>query len=206
MYCLPASTIAFDFTDAEVTEDGGIFHIRISAFIEAHPAYIRYVLADAEHIYRLNPSIIESEVLPATDDGEKRVRTVLLNCSSVFCTEIERVDAVRVLASGDLEAEIIPSLSEFKSGKATWSIIPVDGHSYVVYEASLEPDFFIPPMVGPQFVIHILQDEFKTTFARIEKIARINAKRDRDAGLLLSDARAKSLPPPCSQQPQASLQ
>lgn len=201
----PLYARALDFTDAEVTEDNGVYRIKVSAFLEAPPDYIRYVLADSAHIYRLSPSIIESEVLPDNPAGEKRVRTKMLGCTSVFCREIERVDIVRLLKSGDFEAEIVPALSEFKSGKATWAIIPMDDASYVVYEAYLEPDFFIPPVVGVQMVKQNLLDEFTTTFIRMEKIAAFNAERDRNAGNMLSaNAISRTLKVPCVQS--ASLQ
>lgn len=200
----PISARAFDFIDTDVTEENGIYRLKVSAIIEAHPDYIRYVLADSAHIYRLSPSIIESEVLPSGPADEKRVRTRLLTCTSVFCREIERVDHVRLLSSGDFEAEIIPALSEFKSGKARWTITPMDEDSYVVYQAFLEPDFFIPPVIGTQVARQILLDEFTTTLINIEKIARINAERDRKAGLMLSDAASRALKMPCTDR--ASLQ
>ena len=195
---------AFDFIATDVTEENGIYRIKVSAIIEAPPDYIRYVLADSAHIYRLSPSIIESEVLHSSPTGEKQVRTRLLLCSSVFCREVDRVDIVRMLKSGDFEAEIIPALSEFKSGKAFWKITPIDDGSHVVYEATLEPDFFIPPVVGTRVVINNLRDEFTTTFIRIENIARINAERDRDEDVVFSDATPRALEVPCRQS--ASLQ
>ena len=202
----PLYARAFDFTDAEITEENGVFYIKVSAFIDAPPDYIRYVLADSAHIYRLSPSIIESEVLPSSTADEQQVRTKLLCCTSVFCREVERVDIVRMLKSGDLEAEIIPALSEFKSGKATWKITPIDGASHVVYEAYLEPDFFIPPVVGTQLVKQNLLDEFTTTFIRVERIAGFNAERDRNAEFAVSDAAPKTLEAPCVQSASASLQ
>ena len=200
----PLYARAFDFTDAEITEEDGVFRINVSAFIEAPPDYVRYVLADSAHIYRLSPSIIESEVLPSSTADEKHVRTKLLCCTSVFCKEVERVDIVRMLQSGDLEAEIIPALSEFKSGKATWTITPMGDASHVVYEAYLEPDFFIPPVVGTQIVKRHLLDEFTTTFIRMERIAGFNAERDRNAEYVLSDAAPRTLKPPCWQNANAS--
>ena len=200
----PLYARAFDFAEAEVTEDNGVFRIKVAAFIEALSDYIRYVLADSAHIYRLSPSIIESEVLPYSPAGEKQVRTRLLCCTSVFCREVERVDVVRMLHTGDLEAEIVPALSEFKSGKARWMITPVDDASYVVYEAYLEPDFFIPPVVGTRIVKQNLLDEFTTTFIRVERIAGFNAEKDRNAAFRLSDASPKTLKAPCVQTANAS--
>jgi hypothetical protein len=200
----PLYAQAFDFTDAEITEENGVFRIKVSAFLEAPPDYIRYVLADSAHIYRLSPSIIESEVLSSSPAGEKRVRTKLLSCTAVFCREVERVDIVRMLQSGGFEAEIIPDLSEFKYGKATWEIIPIDDASYVVYEAYLEPDFFIPPVLGSQIVKQYLLDEFTTTFIRMERIAGFNAEKDRNAEYMVSDAASRTLKAPCWQNANAS--
>ena len=206
MLCPPIYAQMLDFTEAEVTEEDGVFRIKVSAIIEAPPDYIRYILADSAHIYRLSPSIIESEVLPSSPAGEKQVRTKLLCCTSLFCREVERVDIVRMLKSGDFEAEIIPTLSEFKSGKASWKITAMDDASHVVYEAHLEPDFFIPPVVGTHLVKQHLLEEFTTTFIRIERIASFNAQRDRSAEHMLVDASTKTLKPPCKQNTSASLQ
>lgn len=206
MLCLPIYAQMLDFTEAEVTEENGVFRIKVSAIIESPPDYIRYILADSAHIYRLSPSIIESEVLPSSTADEKQVRTKLLCCTSLFCREVERVDIVRMLKSGDFEAEIIPTLSEFKSGKASWKITPMDDASHVVYEAYLEPDFFIPPVVGTHLVKQHLLEEFTTTFIRIERIASFNAQRDKSAEYMLVDAAMKTLKPPCKQNTSASLQ
>ena len=204
--CFPhPSALAFNFTETEVFEQDGVYHIKMSAAIKAPPEYVRYVLADYDHIYRLSTSIIESEVLPDNLDGEKQVRTRLLLCTSVFCTEAERVDIVRMLASGDLEAEIVPDLSEFKSGKARWQITPLDDHSFLVYEAVLEPDFFIPPLVGTRLVIENLRKEFTKTFKIIEKIARINVRRTRSADHLLYVTAPGILRVPCPGTASASL-
>ena len=204
-FCLPAGSIAYEFTDTHVTEDDGIFHIRVSAIIAAPAPYVRDVLTDYAHLYRLSPSIIENEVLPSSTPDEKQIRTRLLCCTSVFCREVERVDTVRVLDSGEIEAEIIPSLSEFKSGKATWKITDQDTQSHVVYEAYLEPDFFIPPLVGAQLVAENMRKEFTTTFVRMERIARVNLERDWNTDRMLTAAAEQTPDKPCEPDVRASL-
>jgi len=193
----PPGAMAFDTHVVKVTENNGIYHIKASAVIAAPANYIRQVLTDYVHIYRLSPSVIESEVLPSSTAGEKQVRTRLLCCTSVFCREVERVDIVRALESGELEAEIIPALSEFKSGRATWKITPMEERSHLVYEAYLEPDFFIPPIVGTQLVIDNLREEFSTTFIRVEKIASINAERDWNTDHQLTNLALETQNAPC---------
>lgn len=174
----PVYVLAYDLKKAVVAEDGGIFQIEMKAIIGARAEYIRQVLTDYNRIYRLNPSIVENEVITSDETGDKWVRTKLLACNSVFCKYLKRVDIVSTLPSGDLQAEIVPELSDFRSGIAVWKITPRGDCSELVYEAHLEPDFFIPPFVGPYVVKKSLEDEFTATFGRVEKIASINAKKD----------------------------
>lgn len=202
----PLIAHAYELKNAEVTEENGIFRIQITATIDAPAAYIRQVLTDYTHMYRLSSSIIESEVLPSKQKDEKQIRTKLLACTSVFCREVERVDAVRTLASGDLQAVIVPELSEFRSGQAVWRIRSMNEKSKLVYEATLEPDFFIPPVVGVPAIRNSLKDEFIATFERIEKIASINLERDWSNEHTLASVAIDTRKPPCNKKLKAGLQ
>ena len=108
--------------EIEINEHSGVYQIKVVALIAAPAGYVRYVLTDYKHIYRLNPSIIESEVLKQYDDGSVSVRTKVIGCAAYFCEELDRVEKVRMLPSGNLHAEIIPELSQFKSGQTHWRI------------------------------------------------------------------------------------
>lgn len=202
----PLNALSYEFTDSEITEDDGVFQIRVSAIIAAPAEYVRNVLTDYSHLYRLSPSIIENEVLPSSTRNEKHVRTRLLFCTSVFCREAERVDTVRMLESGIIEAEIIPHLSEFKSGKATWTITADNSQTHVVYQAYLEPDFFIPPFLGTQLIMDNLHTEFTTTFIRMERIASVNAERDWNEDLMFTAAAEQTAGSPCRNNVSANLQ
>lgn len=193
----PISAIACELNHAEITEDKGIFRFQFTTIIDAPAEYVRQVLTDFTHIYRLSSSIIESEVLPSTQADETKVRTRVLACASVFCREVERVEIVRFLASGDLQADIVPELSEFRSGRAIWKITALENRSKLAYEATLEPDFFIPPVIGISVIIDSMKNEFVTTLDRIERIAFINAKRDGADDLAIAHLNASETTPPC---------
>lgn len=174
----PMFTQAYELNSAKVTEDSGVFQIEMTAVFNAPAAYIKQVLTDYTHFYRLSSSIIESEVLLSDPTGATQVRTKVLACVSMFCREVERVDAIQTLASGDLQADIVPELSEFRSGQATWKITAMGNKSLLLYQATLEPDFYIPPVIGVPAISNSLKDEFIATFERIERIASIKAERD----------------------------
>lgn len=172
--------LANELAEVEVTEDEGVYYIKASAVLNAPADYVRNVLTDYAHIYRLNPSIIESEVLASSDKNSSRVRTKVIGCIASFCEELERVEEVRTLASGDIQAEIVPESGQFKSGITLWKIQSMGEHARLTYHAEMEPGFFIPPIIGSYLVKARLRDEITTSFTTLEKIARIQSERDWD--------------------------
>ncbi len=163
--------------EIEITEQSGVYKIKVAVVIDAHASHVRRVLTDYMHIHRLNPSIIESEVLKQHDDDSVSVRTRVIGCAAYFCEELERVERVRVLPSGDLHAEIIPELSQFKSGQTLWRINTLGEQCEVTYLSNMEPDIFIPPVVGKFLVKKSIREEVTISFANLEKIAQILAAR-----------------------------
>ena len=169
---------AGDIDELVVSEDNGIYQITVSAQIDATEKYVRQVITDYAHAYRINRSIIESEVLESPVAGNVRVRARVLACVPLFCVEAERLDEVSTLNSGNIQAVIVPEKSDFHSGRAIWKIIPDGDKTQLIYLASIEPSFFIPPVIGTGLVIDNMRDQFATTFSRIEQVARINQERE----------------------------
>jgi hypothetical protein len=194
----PSFSAAYELNRAVVTENNGIFQIIVSATLNAPAEYIRQVLTDYRNIHRLSSSIVETEVIETCRRDETLVRTIMLACVSVFCREVERVETVRALDSGDLQAHIVPEQSEFRSGLAIWKITAMDYGSELEYNATLEPDFNIPPVLGVPAIRRSLKAEFIATVARIEKIASINAQRDWSEEHAFADADVNKTDSPCN--------
>ena len=172
------AVLANDIAEFEVTEEEGVFYINASVVVNAPAEYVRAVLTDYVHIYRLNPSIVESEILASQDSDVARIRTKVIGCAISYCEEIGRVEDVRILASGDIQAEIVPEYSQFKSGVTLWQIRSMGEDSRLTYHAEMEPDFFIPPIIGNSIVKAKLREEIMISFTRLEKIAIIQSERD----------------------------
>ena len=153
--------------EIEINEQSGVYLVKVVALIAAPARYVRYVLTDYKHIYRLNPSIIESEVLEQDDDSVS-VRTKVVGCAAYFCEELDRVEKVRVLPTGDLHAVIIPELSQFKSGQTHWQIKPLGDYCEVTYLSDMEPDIYIPPVVGKFLIKKSIREGTLTSFKNLE--------------------------------------
>ena len=187
-----AQLLANDIAEFEVTEEDGVFYINASVVLYAPAEYVQAVLTDYMHIYRLNPSIVESEVLTSADDNVARVRTKVIGCVVFYCEEIERVEDVQILDSGDIQAEIVPHLSQFKSGITLWQVRSMGENSMLGYHAEMEPDFFIPPFIGNAIVKAKLREEVTTSFTRLEKIAIIQSERDWNSDLIFTNWKEKN--------------
>jgi hypothetical protein len=174
----PSTLHAVHIPEIEISERGGVYQIKVVAVIDSSAEHVRNVLTDYMHIYKLNPSIIESEVLKRDDDGTVSVRTKVIGCAAYFCEEMERVEKVSMLPSGDLYAEIIPELSRFKYGHTNWRIKTVGNHCEVTYESEMEPDIYIPPVVGKFLVKKSIKEEAKISFANLQKVSTILAEKE----------------------------
>jgi len=169
---------AGELVDLQVFENGGAYHVRLDMVIHADPAHVRAALTDYSHVYRFNPAIVESEILPSVDETAVRVRTRFEECVAFYCVDLVSVVDIWARPSGDLRVEVVPRLSSFRSGTAEWRIRPEHGFSRVVYEATMVPDFFVPPVVGRHIVIKKLAEETMTTLFRLECMAQVRARRD----------------------------
>jgi hypothetical protein len=170
-----AGTRAGFLNDLEINEQSGLYRIKVVMLLHAPANYVHSVLTDYVHIYRLNPSITESRILPSPVSGRIRVKTRVEGCLFIFCRDFDRVEEIRKVARGHLQAVIVPELSDFSSGRADWLIRPAGDDSEVVYKSEFTPAFFIPPIIGSYFVRQTLGESIMTSFARIECIARIKA-------------------------------
>jgi len=183
--------------DVSVFEKDGVYHINITSEIDANYRNVRSVITDYVHIYRLSDSIIESKVLNSSD-GKVQVETLVLCCVPVFCKEVSRVEEVKELESGDIQTVIIPDKSDFLSGETMWIIESLGNTTRLSYQARLEPDFFIPPVLGTQMVINNMRSEFSTTIYRIQHIARINEEREWDDDFEFSRVINRQKDEPCN--------
>jgi hypothetical protein len=185
--CPFAPAWASNLSNIEISENSGNYRVRMVMLVHAPAHYVSSVLTDYKYIYRLNPSITESEILPSPRSGTVRVRTRMQGCIFFFCRDVDRMEEVREVNSGHLQAVIIPEQSDFTSGSADWRIQPAGDNSRIVYEAQVTPAFFIPPIIGSYFVKRTFAEAVITSFARLECIARIRAGLDARSRQFLAD-------------------
>ena len=72
---------------------------------------------------------------------------------------------------GLIEALTVPALSDFRRGIYRWRLQSENGATRMQFTALLEPDFWVPPVIGPWLIKRKLLDEVRVTTAAIESRA-----------------------------------
>jgi hypothetical protein len=68
------------------------------------------------------------------------------------------------VSANEVRADVVPDGSDFRHGFLRWSIHDIDnGKSHVVFEAVMEPDFFVPPLIGGFLVRKALGRQARAT-------------------------------------------
>lgn len=159
--------VALDIEQLEIEKDGRSYDIMMTFTIAASPGEVIAVLTDYDNPDRLNPDVKKQEVI-GVFDGASRVLTDVRSCLFLFCRNITMVQDVSVDGT-TIQADIVPGLSNFRSGSMRWSVTQrPDSMSTVVYTATMEPDVFIPPLIGRALIRNMLENEVRGAAARLE--------------------------------------
>jgi len=169
---LPGGAEAGQVQDSDVSDHDGVYRVIMKMEINAGYRQVRDIVTDYGNIARLSRLIRKSSLVEAPDGGIRR-RLKCHVCILFFCSSPVIVEDVHEVNAHTIDTTVVPALSDFKSGYSQWRITVVDAsHTLIRFEYVLEPDFWIPPLIGPPIIRNMLLDEAKHTINRIEKLAR----------------------------------
>ena len=169
---LPVVAVAGHVLDATVTHDDGYYRLAVTARIDAPPELVFRAITDYANLAALNPSIKESQVLATEDPQTHHVRSVIRVCILVFCKHVVQVQRVVQLDNRTIEAVMLPQGSDFRSGIARWQLAADGTATEMSFTETFEPDFWVPPIIGPWLIRRELVREATRTTTHIERLDR----------------------------------
>jgi hypothetical protein len=168
---MPAGAAAGDILEASVAHTDGRYDLVLRARIDAPSDIVYRAITDYSNLAAINPDIEISELLETTPDGVSTVRTVIHVCILVFCKQVEQLQHVTHPDADTIEAVIVPEGSDFHSGIARWQLSsPTAATTEVKFTETFEPDFWVPPVIGPWLIERKLVREVGETTAYIEAL------------------------------------
>ena len=162
---------AVEILAVEVKSKGGIYTLYGESLIEAPANVIFGILLDYDNFHRLASGIAETSFLPVRDYGVLIGYTRINTCVWFYCRKVEKVDRIQAIAPEEIRTDAIPAESDFRMNRAKWSLENVAGGTRVIYKAEIEPDFWMPPLIGTWAIKRKLRRSAEEIGDRIEYLA-----------------------------------
>ena len=162
---------ASDITSSSAEYESDRFVIKVVGVVDAPPNHVFSVLTDYKNITKISPKIIESKIIK-TDGDATIVKTVVKGCVWFFCKEVINTQTTTSILEKRIQSITITSGSNLKFGKMVWNIKEVKAGTQIDYYAEIEPDFFVPPLVGAYFIKNSMLEEAKAFVDSVEKLSQ----------------------------------
>jgi hypothetical protein len=177
--CCLTAAMAATLRTVDVSRKRSRYHVHADTHLDAPSEAIYAVLLDFDHdrYSQISEIYKESGYLPPDADGTPLVYTRVEGCLLGFCRSMRRVERLEVVTPGFIRSRALPERSDFAYSMSEWTLEPEAGGTKVIYTMDMEPNFWLPPFVGPWFLKRTLLNGAPAAIDQIELLAQ---KRDGD--------------------------
>ena len=173
LVCFSALSGAGEIKYAKAEHEGNVYRLNLTMEVDAGQEDLVALLTDHENFHQLSAVMIESGLVPDAPENTTRRRLVVKTCIVFFCIKVVMVEDVEQFPEGRLVAVMVPEGSDFISGRAEWHVKPLGpDRSEIVYGFNVEPDFWVPPGIGPFILKRKMIKEAKTSILTMESLAK----------------------------------
>jgi hypothetical protein len=156
-----------------VERENGVYSLHAETLLAATPEAITSVLLDFERFGRISGVYKEYGYLEPQADGTPTVFTRMEGCFiRIFCKSMTRVERLETAETGHIRTVTLPEQSDFKYSTSEWIIEPEGEGSRMTYRLEMEPDFWVPPLIGPPLLKKKLLSGGGIAIDRIERLAQ----------------------------------
>lgn len=122
---------------------------------------------------RISSAYKESRFLDPAADGTPIVYTRMEGCVLFYCMTLRRTERLETVEPRLIKSVTLPEQSDFKYSVSEWVLEPDGaGGTNMVYKLEMEPDFGVPPVIGPWYLKRTLSQGGMRAVMRIERLAR----------------------------------
>jgi hypothetical protein len=173
-YAYPSMPATLRTVDVSRDRDRERYRVVADTHLDASPEAIYKVLLDfdRDHYQRISEIYKESSYLPPDNDGTPLVYTRVEGCLLWYCRSMRRVERLEVVTPQFIRSRTVPERSDFKYTLSEWTFAAEGSGTRVTYMMEMEPDFVLPPFVGPWFLKRILKQGAPAAIGQIELLAQ----------------------------------
>ena len=151
--------------------EGRRYHLRSEAWFAATQQDLYRVLTDYDLFEQFTSTFVETRNVEADGKGRPRFFTRMEGCVLMFCKSFVRYGYLLLEPRSEIVAVTEPAKSDFKYCRERWRLERDGDGTLMIYDFEMEPDFWVPPVVGPWVIKRSLRTGGVDAIDRIEALA-----------------------------------
>lgn len=155
----------------EIEYRAGRYELIAHTYLDAPREAVFRVLTDYNHFNRISRVYEESGFMEPAADGTLVVYTRVRGCVLFFCKNMTRVERLETQAPSFIRTTTLPEQSDFRYSVSEWILEPEESGTRVIYRLAMEPDFWLPPLIGPWVLKRRLLEGGTRAMNRIEALS-----------------------------------
>ncbi len=149
-----------------VKKQDGAYEVRFDVTVTSEQTYIYARLLDFDRFHELSDIIVRSERVVDAPRQNRRLLEAQA-CFLFYCPEFILLEDIAV-SGNRFTARVVPN-DDFYSGLSHWAVeAEADGQSRVIFNSTIRPAFWIPPLIGPWLLENRLSRELVVMIQRLE--------------------------------------
>lgn len=173
---------AAEMRSIDVQFENGIYTLESEVWFDVGLKAIYEVFSRWDKSEAFSSAVVEARDLEPGEDGRPGFFVKNQGCILFLCKSLTREGWVEREHYRVLRAYADPERSDFKVSNETWTFAETDGGTVVTYHLRMQPDFWVPPAIGPYMIKRKLRSDGSRALDRIEAIAQehevANARAD----------------------------
>lgn len=162
---------AAELLDVKVEKNEQRYRLYSETNFSVGPRALYELLIDYEKFDKFTSAIVEAKNTEPDDQGRPGFYARMQGCALLFCKSFIRNGYLELTPISEIVAIADPDRSDFKYSRERWQIIANGKGTLLIYDFEMEPDFWIPPVIGPFFIQRALRSGAGRAVNRIERLA-----------------------------------
>lgn len=160
-----------ELREVVVERNDNHYQLNSSAWFNVSQDALYAVLTNHDLFTEFTSAIAESRNVEPDEEGRPRFYSRMEGCVLLWCKSFIRNGHLLLQPKVEIIAISDPEQSDFALSRERWQLVPEGEGTLLIYEFEMEPDFWVPPVVGPYFIVRSLRAGGEKAIDRIEALA-----------------------------------
>ncbi len=156
----------------EVSNERKRYFVRSVATLDAPIDAVYDTLIDFDEYEKFSSVYDDARWLFRNEDDSGEIYTFTRGCILFVCRGFGRTETVIARKPNYIETRVDPARSKVRYGVSLWNIEAVGNKTRLEFALDFEPDFWVPPIIGPFVVKKFLRKGGVDALNRIEVLAK----------------------------------